>query len=107
MKRFSKITLLPALALFATATVNAQSWVEIADDATPVICISETINEAPDVVEIFQTTQSTYHHDPRAPRFILVDQKGNWALGIGGYLQTKLEYDFDRAVDNVDFLPCS
>ena len=105
MKRISKITLLPALALFATATVNAQSWVEIADDATPVICISETVNEAPDVVEIFQTTQSLYHHDPRAPRFILVDQKGNWALGIGGYLQTKIEYDFDRAVDNVDFLP--
>ena len=85
--------------------VDAQRWVEITDDATPLICISETVNEAPDVVEIFQTTQSPYHHDPRAPRFILVDQKGKWGLGIGGYLQTKIEYDFDRAVDNVDFLP--
>lgn len=89
----------------SAATLNAQKWVEIPRDATPIICISETVNEAPDVVEIFQTTQSLYHHDPRAPRFVLVDQEGKWGLGIGGYLQTKIEYDFDKAVDNVDFLP--
>ncbi len=105
MKRISKLILLSAFGLMTAASASAQSWVEMTDDATPVICISETINEAPDVVEIFQSTQSLYHHDPRAPRFILVDQKGKWALGIGGYLQTKIEYDFDRAVDNVDFLP--
>lgn len=105
MKRISKFTLLPALGLLASLPVGAQRWVELNEDATPVICISETINEAPDVVEIFQGTQSPYHHDPRAPRFILVDQDGKWGLGIGGYLQTKIEYDFDKAVDNVDFLP--
>ena len=105
MKRISKFTLLPALGLLASLPAGAQRWVELNEDATPVICISETINEAPDVVEIFQGTQSPYHHDPRAPRFILVDQDGKWGLGIGGYLQTKIEYDFDKAVDNVDFLP--
>lgn len=105
MKRISKFYLLPALGLLTAAPAGAQSWVEITEDATPMICISETINEAPDVVEIFQGTQSLYHHDPRAPRFILVDQDGKWGLGIGGYLQTKIEYDFDKAVDNVDFLP--
>lgn len=105
MKRISKFTLLPALGLLASMPAGAQRWVELNEDATPVICISETINEAPDVVEIFQGTQSPYHHDPRAPRFILVDQDGKWGLGIGGYLQTKIEYDFDKAVDNVDFLP--
>lgn len=105
MKRISKFTLLPALGLLASIPAAAQRWVELNEDATPVICISETINEAPDVVEIFQDTQSPYHHDPRAPRFILVDQDGKWGLGIGGYLQTKIEYDFDKAVDNVDFLP--
>ena len=105
MKRISKFTLLPALGLLASMPAGAQRWVELNEDATPVICISETINEAPDVVEIFQGTQSPYHHDPRAPRFILVDQEGKWGLGIGGYLQTKIEYDFDKAVDNVDFLP--
>ena len=89
----------------AMVPVTAQRWIEIPEDATPVICISETVNEAPDVVEIFQNTQSSYYHDARAPRFVLVDQDGKWGLGIGGYLQAKVEYDFDRAVDNVDFLP--
>ena len=105
MKRVFKRTLLSALVLSTVVTAGAQKWVEISDNATPVICISETVNEAPDVVEIFQNTNSAYHHDPRAPRFVLVDQKGRWGLGIGGYLQTKIEYDFDKAVDNVDFLP--
>ncbi len=105
MERFIKRTLMAAVVLSAAVVANAQRWVEITDDATPIICISETVNEAPDVVEIFQNTQSVYHHDPRAPRFVLVDQKGKWGLGIGGYLQTKIEYDFDKAVSNVDFLP--
>ena len=105
MKRISKTLLLSALSLSAMMPATAQRWVEIDECVTPVICISETVNEAPDVVEIFQNTQSNYYHDARAPRFVLVDQEGKWGLGIGGYLQAKVEYDFDRAVDNVDFLP--
>lgn len=105
MKRIPKSLLPCALMLAAAVPVPAQQWVEIADDATPVICISETVNEAPDVIEIFQNTQSGYYHDARAPRFVLVDQEGKWGLGLGGYLQAKMEYDFDRAVGNVDFLP--
>ena len=105
MEKFIKRTLMSALVLSTAVTAGAQQWVQIPDDAMPIICISETVNEAPDVVEIFQNTQSSYIHDPRAPRFVLVDQEGKWALGIGGYLQTKIEYDFDKAVDNVDFLP--
>ena len=105
MKKVSKILFLSGFALSVTVPISAQRWVELPESATPMICISETVNEAPDVVEIFQNTQSPYHHDPRAPRFVLVDQDGKWGLGIGGYLQTKIEYDFDKAVDNVDFLP--
>lgn len=105
MERFFRRIALSAFLLPAFAVADAQRWVEIEEDAVPVICISETINEAPDVVEIFQNSQSSYHHDPRAPRFVLVDQEGRWGLGIGGYLQTKIEYDFDKAVANVDFLP--
>ena len=105
MERIFRRIALSAFLLPAFAVADAQRWVEIEEDAVPVICISETVNEAPDVVEIFQNTQSGYHHDPRAPRFVLVDQEGRWGLGIGGYLQTKIEYDFDKAVANVDFLP--
>lgn len=104
MKTLTRLIALPVIFLSAT-TLSAQKWVEVSRDAVPIICISETVNEAPDVVEIFQSTQSSYHHDPKAPRFVLVDQEGRWGLGIGGYLQTKIEYDFDKAVDNVDFLP--
>lgn len=105
MEKFAKRLFLSVLLLPAVTMTVAQKWVAVPDDAVPVICISETVNEAPDVVEIFQNSTSSYHHDPRAPRFVLVDQKGRWGLGIGGYLQTKIEYDFDKAVDNVDFLP--
>jgi hypothetical protein len=91
--------------LLPAVSVEAQQFMELSNEGAPMVYISETINEAPDVVEIFQTTQSPYHNDPRAPRFVLVDQQGKWALGIGGYLQAKIEYDFAKAVDNVDFLP--
>ncbi|MBR5455362.1 MAG: hypothetical protein IKU76_00210 [Bacteroidaceae bacterium] len=100
-----KTFILSALLLMPTVSVKAQQFLELSNEGAPMVYISETINEAPDVVEIFQTTQSTYHNDPRAPRFVLVDQQGKWALGIGGYLQTKIEYDFAKAVDNVDFFP--
>ena len=105
MNRIFKTFLLPVLLLSPAMPALAQKWVDLSNERAPMICISETINEAPDVVEIFQNTQSLYHHDPRAPRFVLVDQEGKWGLGIGGYLQTKIEYDFAKAVDNVDFLP--
>ena len=105
MNRIFRTFLLPILLSSSAMSVWAQKWVALSDDRRPVICISETVNEAPDVIEIFQNTQSPYHHDPRAPRFVLVDQEGKWGLGIGGYLQTKIEYDFAKAVDNVDFLP--
>lgn len=105
MKMFIERIAVSALLLPAAIAAGAQNWVAVPEDVTPIVCISETVNEAPEVVEIFQNTQSTYHHDPREPRFVLVDRKGRWGLGIGGYLQTKIEYDFDKAVDNVDFLP--
>ncbi len=104
MKKLLKATLLVVCAA-CCVNVHAQNSARANEEPVSLICISETINEAPDVVEIFQTTQSNYYHDPRAPRFVLVDQEGKWGLGIGGYLQTKFEYDFDGSVDNVDFLP--
>ncbi len=104
-KRLMTTALLLCLCLYVVEMHAQEKWENPKKEPISLICISETVNEAPDVVEIFQTTQSNYYHDPRAPRFVLVDQKGKWGLGIGGYLQTKIEYDFSGAVDNVDFLP--
>ncbi len=44
-------------------------------------------------------------HDPNAPRFLLTDQKGKFALGIGGYVRATAEYDFNGIVNDVDFYP--
>ena len=90
MKKIFKDLLLAALLLPATLPSMAQRWVEMPSNSSPMICISETVNEAPDVVEIFQSTQDSYIHNPRAPRFVLVDQEGRWGLGLGGYLQAKI-----------------
>lgn len=58
-----------------------------------------------EVVEIFTETQRPRFHDPGVPRFVLTGPRKNWALGIGGYVQAKVEYDFDGVVDDIDFYP--
>ncbi|MBQ5662979.1 MAG: hypothetical protein IIV19_00940 [Bacteroidaceae bacterium] len=74
-------------------------------ETSPIIYITENVYEQPDIIAVFNNTHTGYFRDPKAPRFIFIDQKGNWGLGVGGYVQTKAEYDFGGIVDNVDFLP--
>ena len=50
-------------------------------------------------------SQMPYIHEPQAPRFLLTDRKGKFALGIGGYVRATAEYDFGGIVDNIDFIP--
>ena len=58
-----------------------------------------------DIVNIFRETRSLHFQDPDAPRFLLVDQKHQMALGIGGYVRLTTSYDFRGISDNVDFVP--
>lgn len=37
--------------------------------------------------------------------FLLMDRKGKFALGIGGYVRATAEYDFGGIVDDIDFIP--
>lgn len=71
----------------------------------PVIIISKDKNGKEELVNVFKETQRPHFHDPRAPRFLLTDQQGKFALGIGGYVKGTLEYDFNGIVDDVDFIP--
>ena len=48
-----------------------------------------------------------YIHDPKAPRFLLMDKQGKFALGIGGYVRATGEYDFGGIVDDIDFVPAN
>ncbi|MBR5335012.1 MAG: hypothetical protein IKV23_01925 [Bacteroidaceae bacterium] len=84
---------------------NAQRWGRVQGAPVTVYSFTENVNTAPEVINIFYATQGEYFRDPQVPRFILTDREGKWALGIGGYVMARSEFDFDKIVDNVDFLP--
>lgn len=84
---------------------NAQSKVIIDDEGSNGI-VMVTLDKAGDeIVRIMNESQFRYIHDPQAPRFLLMDKKGKFALGIGGYVRATAEYDFGGIVDNMDFIP--
>lgn len=102
-KVFNFVFLLAGFLMLPFAS-QAQSGGQSGESA-PIIYITENVYEQPDIIAVFNNTHTGYFRDPKAPRFIFIDQKGNWGLGVGGYVQTKAEYDFGGIVDNVDFLP--
>ena len=86
--------------MFAQQKNFIRSWKD-----GPVVIISKDKNGKEELINVFEETQRPHFHDPRAPRFLLTDQQGKFALGIGGYLKTTMEYDFNGIVDDVDFIP--
>lgn len=71
----------------------------------PVILISRDKNGQDEIVNVFKETQRQHFHDPGIPRFLLADRKRKWALGVGGYVQAVVEYDFGGISDDIDFFP--
>lgn len=63
-------------------------------------------NKAGDeIIRIMNETRLPRFHEPKAPRFVLTDRQGKFALGIGGYVRATAEYDFGGIVKDVDFYP--
>ncbi len=58
-----------------------------------------------EVIVLLNEAKPPYFREPGAPRFLLTDRQGKFALGIGAVLQAVAEYDFDGIVKNVDFYP--
>ena len=84
--------LLCGAALSALA-VHAQKKV-IIEDESPKGVVLVTIDKAGDeIIRIMNESQMPYIHEPQAPRFLLTDRKGKFALGIGGYVRATAEYD--------------
>lgn len=78
----------------------------IIEEESPKGVVLVTIDKAGDeIIRIMNESQLTYIHEPQAPRFLLTDRKGKFALGIGGYVRATAEYDFGGIVDNIDFIP--
>lgn len=84
---------------------HAQNKVIIEDDEPNSILFVSKNKAGAEVIRMMEDTQLKRFHDPKAPRFLLTDQKGRFALGIGGYVRGTAEYDFGGMVNDVDFYP--
>ena len=56
-----------------------------------------------EMMAILYDTKDLHFQDPGAPRFLFLDREGNTALGIGGYVEGVVSYDFCGAIDNYGF----
>lgn len=74
------------------------------------ISLSLITTKTPDIeiVEDFNKTASQHFNDPKAPRFLLYDQKREVAFGIGGFVKLRTAYDFGGSPTNsFGFIPNS
>lgn len=105
MKTNLKTILLLCGIVLASHSAHAQKKVIIEDESSKGI-VMVTIDKAGDeIIRIINESQLSYIHDPKAPRFLLMDKQGKFALGIGGYVRATAEYDFKGIVDDIDFIP--
>lgn len=79
--------------------------VVIEDEVPNSVMFISTDKAGSEIVRIMNDTKNKRFHDPKAPRFVLTDRKGKFALGIGGYVKATAEYDFGGISDDVDFYP--
>ena len=96
--------LLCGAALSALA-VHAQKKVIIEDESSKGVVLVTMDKAGNEIIRIMNESQLPHIHEPQAPRFLLMDRKGKFALGIGGYVRATAEYDFGGIVDDIDFIP--
>lgn len=59
----------------------------------------------PEIMRVLYDTSEYHFQDASAPRFLMIDREGNTLLGIGGFVEGVMQYDFAGAVDNAYFIP--
>ncbi len=101
---FKFVALLLGMGFF-TLAANAQRKVIVEDDEPNSIVLVSKDKAGDEIVKIMQDTRLQKFNEPNAPRFLLTDRKGKFALGIGGYVQAVAEYDFGGIVKDIDFFP--
>lgn len=82
-----------SIALIAAGSTSLALKAQENDDVT--IKILDTKKPGIEIVDDFHETASQHFHDPKAPRFLLYDQKNKVAFGIGGNLRVRTAYDFN------------
>lgn len=84
---------------------HAQKKVIIENDEPNSIMFVSKNKAGDEIIRIMDETRLPRFQEPNTPRFLLTDQKGKFALGIGGYVRATAEYDFGGIVNSVDFFP--
>ena len=105
MKKMSKlVAILLGIAAFPLCA-QAQEKIIIEDDEPNSIMFVSRDKAGDEIVKIMSNRDQLRFLDPQAPRFLLTDQKGKFALGIGGNVRATASYDFGGRIDNKDFFP--
>lgn len=105
MKTNFKLVVMLLLTGILPICTYAQQKVIIEDEDPRSIMFIARDKAGEEIVLIMNDRDHLRFQDPKAPRFLLTDQKRKFALGIGGYLRATAEYDFNGIVDDVDFYP--
>ena len=101
---FKMVAMLLGIGIFPLCAYAQQKVVIEDEEPNSIMFVSK--NKAGDeIIRIMNDRSQMRFHDPNAPRFLLTDQKGKFALGIGGYVRATAEYDFNGIVNDVDFYP--
>ena len=103
-----KTLLKSAVLLLGMGMVSSYSQAQkvvVEDDEPNTVMLVSRDKAGDEIIRIMKETQSPRFQDPKAPRFLLTDRKGRFALGIGGYVKAAAEYDFGGISDDVDFYP--
>ena len=99
---FKMVAMLLGIGVFPVCA-QAQKKVVIEDEEPNSIMFVSRDKAGDEIIRIMNDRSQMRFHDPNAPRFLLTDQKGKFALG--GYVRATGEYDFNGIVDDVDFYP--
>lgn len=105
MKTILKTVFLLCIAGLSTSTTHAQKKVIIEDESSKGVVLVTMDKAGNEIIRIMNESQLPHIHEPQAPRFLLMNRKGKFALGIGGYVRATAEYDFGGIVDDIDFIP--
>ena len=101
---FKMVAMLLGIGIFPLCAYAQQKVVIEDEEPNSIMFVSK--NKAGDeIIRIMNDRSQMRFHDPNAPRFLLTDQKGKFALGIGGYVRATAEYDFNGIVNDVNFYP--
>lgn len=95
----------PLLATLFLASISA-SGQEVLDGES--LTVVSTKGSKLEIAQAFKETESEHFNDPKAPRFLLYDQKRQVAFGIGGNVRLRTAYDFDGSPASIGgFVPYS